>query len=881
MKVSTTKINDLNIMSDPIVIPITNLNFMWNTTSEFQNDIQKAFQLIINNEQGRVIYDSGKIVTSNNYFHLEQVDLTAHTTYNWQVKVIDKFDHQTPWSKKMNFTTALNHWDAQWIEPQQADITEEEPLDLAAMFGGKKMPKQTPPDERLRPVQFLHKNFQVQKNIVKAQLFMTAHGIYQPIINGQHITEAQFMPDFTPYQNILQYQYFDITNFIETDNDWEVVLADGWYAGRISTTGNGAQFGNKTGILGEIILTYDDGTEEIIPTDTEFKSTVGKYRYSDIFIGEKQDLRLTTNWSKAESVKTVDIKLDNLVPQSAQYVERLKPIKAKKIWYDGDDLLVDFGQVIAGRVRMNLFLDDGQELKVEHAEVLDKAGHFFNNITGRNKDQTDYFIGRGRFEILEPEFTFHGFRYIRLTGLKIKPTLEDIMAIPLSTKMSETGSITTSNKKINQLIQNVKWSQCSNMLSIPTDCPQRERAGWTGDAQVFMPTAIFNMDVSAMIKRWLRGVRSEQRQDGQIQDYSPAPKEFYTSSPQFTGTYSSAGWGDAIIMIPWTLYKNDGNKAILKENYSAMKRWHQFGVDSAAQGKNNDSSQYIWDTKFHYGDWMFPSFMLGENAKGPMATAQATQKLVGTAFLGYSSKLLSQIAKILGKDDDAQKYAEYSDKVSSSFQENFWDDEANNLTEDFQGCYVLAMAFDLLDKYKTELAIQRLVEMIHENGDCLDTGFLSVPYLLDVLKNHGEGELAEKILLQTKMPSWLYEVEHGATTVWESWGGIAPNGTVGNFSFNHYAFGCVEKWIVAQIGGLQEKTPGYREFKIEIPTKTHFTSSSLNYVSNNGLIKILWNRDQESTRVQVHVPFNTKAQMIFGDQEQIIGSGDYEFSFKH
>lgn len=880
MKVSTTKINDLNIMAEQIVIPKTDLNFMWSVTSEFKNDVQAFFQLIISNEQGQTVYSSGKVATSDNHFHIEQANLSAHTTYSWQVKVTDKFDHQTPWSKKMFFTTALDHWDAQWIEPQQSDVTEEEALDLEAMFGGGKLPKQTPPDERLRPVQFLRKNFQIKKAVVKAQLFMTAHGIYQPIINGQQITSAQFMPDFTPYQNILQYQYFDITDFIGIENEWQVVLADGWYAGRISTTGNGAQFGNKTGILGEIILTYTDGTQDIVATDTSFIATTGKYQYSDIFIGEKQDLRVDTGWSKAKPVVVVETKKDNLVPQLAQYVERLEPIKAQKIWYDDGDLLVDFGQVLAGRVRMNLFLAKGQELKVEHAEVLDESGHFFNNITGRNKDQTDYFIGRGQFETLEPDFTFHGFRYVRLTGLKTKPELADLMAIPLTTKMPEIGSIRTSDERINQLIKNIKWSQRSNMLSIPTDCPQRERAGWTGDAQVFMPTAIFNMDVSAMMKRWLKGVRSEQRQDGQIQDYSPAPKEFYTSSPQFTGTYSSAGWGDAIIMIPWVLYKNSGDKVVLEQNYEAMKRWHQFGVDSAAQNKNKDFSQYIWDTKFHYGDWMFPSYMLGKAAKGPMATAQATQKLVGTAFLGYSSKLLAQVAKTLGKDDEAKAYGEYSVAVGQAFQKEFWDSKNSQLTENFQGCYVLAVAFDLLDAKTTDLAVQRLVEMVHANHDCLDTGFLSVPYLLDVLKDHGEEELAETILLQTKMPSWLYEVEHGATTVWESWGGIAPDGTVGSYSFNHYAFGCVENWIVTQIGGLQEKVPGYREFKIEIPAKTQFTSSSLTYHSDNGLIKISWSRTDNQTTVQVQIPFNTKAEVIFADQKKIVGSGDYEFLFK-
>ena len=448
------------------------------------------------------------------------------------------------------------------------------------------------------------------------------------------------------------------------------------------------------------------------------------------------------------------------------------------------------------------------------------------------------------------------------------------------TKMPELGSLVTSNEKINQLIRNIKWSQRGNMLSIPTDCPQRERAGWTGDAQVFMPTAVFNMDVTAMIKRWLTSVRSEQLTDGQIIDYSPAPKEFYTSSPQFTGTYSSAGWGDAIIMVPWTLYQNSGDKQVLLDNYSSMKRWHDFGVKSA-KGNKSGNDQYIWDTKFHYGDWMFPSYMLGKDAKGPMETAKATQKIVGTAFLAYTSRLLARIATVLGHLDEAEEYKLYAKNVDKAFEQRFWDVKKQQLSSDFQGCYVLAVAFGLLNSDLSKMAVKRLVELIHQNGDCLDTGFLSVPYLLDVLKNNGYGELAEKILLQTKMPSWLYEVDHGATTVWESWGGIDNDGTVGNYSFNHYAFGCVEYWLVTNVGGLKPIEPGYRKFKVEIPLQSSFTSSKLSYQSENGLIKINWQRSENLTKVLIQVPFNTKAELNVGNSSKNLGSGNYELEFNN
>lgn len=875
MKTLKTKINNLAASNDQIIIPMRNTSFSWITEDDEQNNYQLGFNLIIQNEEGKIILDSGFVESNETSYHVDLSSLSQHSTYSWQVKVFDKNQKASPWSKRMYFTTELKTWNAKWIEPKQNHVTKEAELNLAAMFGGKPIPKQDSPDERLRPVQYLQKSFELTKPIKKAQLFMTAHGIYYPMINGQRVTQAQFMPDFTSYKNILQYQYFDVTDLLASENNWTTVLADGWYSGRISTTGNGAQFGDKNGILGELIVTFEDETQKIIGTDQSFVSTTGKYNYSDLFIGEKQNLNNFPNWCNATNVDEVNYNLDNLEPQNAQYVHELAPISAKKIWVDGDELLIDFGQVIAGKVRLSTFLSQNQMIKIEHSEVLNEDGHFFNNITGRNKDQTDFFIGKGTFEILEPDFTFHGFRYIRITGLHNTISTSDVIAIPLMTNMEELGSIETSNKKINQLLQNIKWSQRGNMISIPTDCPQRERAGWTGDTQVFAPTAMFNMDSTALFERWLESVRAEQRADGQIQDYAPAPKEFYTSSPQFTGTYSSAGWGDAIIMVPWTIYQNNGDISILKENYSTMQKWHNYAVKSAAKNKLDNSSRYIWDTKFHYGDWMFPSYMFGKNAKGPMGTAQATKNLVGTAFLAYSSKLLSRIATILNDTENSTRYQNYAKRVASAFQKYFW--RNNQLTADFQGCYVLAIAFDLLDAPTKKLAVSRLVDMIHVNNNCLDTGFLSMPYLMDVLAKNRQSELAEKILLQEKMPSWLYEVDHGATTIWESWAGIAPDGTVGTFSFNHYAFGCIENWIVENIGGLTPIEPGYKIFKVVIPRKSNFTSSKLEYNSTNGLIKVNWKYTDSHLKVQLHVPFNTKAQLFINHETKFLSSGDYEF----
>lgn len=423
-------------------------------------------------------------------------------------------------------------------------------------------------------------------------------------------------------------------------------------------------------------------------------------------------------------------------------------------------MIIDFGQVISGRVRLTADFLEGQEVILEHAEVLNEDGRFFKNIVGRNKDATDIIIGRGSVDTFEPDFTFHGFRYVKISGLE-QVQIKEIQAIAIYSDMTETGQLVTSNSKLNQLLSNILWSQRGNMLSVPTDCPQRERVGWTGDMQVFAPSSTFFMDTDAFIKRWLKTVRIDQRDNGEIIDYSPAPADA-SKSVAFTGSYSSAGWGDAIIMVPWTLYGRFGDKTVLEENYQAMIKWMQFSQESAARDKTNDS-RYIWDTKFHYGDWMFPSFMMAE--PNPMKTSAVTKDLVGTVFLAHSSELLAEISEVLGKDGSV--YRDYSNQVKSAFVKHFVTEDYH-LTSDYQGCYVLALAFNLVPTHMKSVLVERLVQMIHDNGDCLDTGFVSVPYLLDVLCDNGHAELAKMLFYQEACPSWFYEINQGATTIWES-----------------------------------------------------------------------------------------------------------------
>ncbi|EAG2325651.1 alpha-L-rhamnosidase, partial [Listeria monocytogenes] len=370
--------------------------------------------------------------------------------------------------------------------------------------------------------------------------------------------------------------------------------------------------------------------------------------------------------------------------------------------------------------------------------------------------------------------------------------------------------------------------------------------------------------------RWLDNVRLEQQADGQIVDYTPAPRDYFEGE-SLTGSLSSAGWGDAIVLLPWTLYQRYGKLEILAENYQAMKRWLSFSRKSAA-GDKTDDKQYLWDTKFHFGDWMFPSFMIGENAKGPMETALATKDLFGTAFLAHSSQLFAQISQLLGEEEE--DWNDFSHKVKVAFQKYYWHDD--HLTADFQGSYVIALAFGLLDETASKAAAARLSELIIANNYCLDTGFLSIPYLLDVLCDCGYQELALKLLLQEECPSWLYEVNHGATTIWESWASIQPDGTVCDFSFNHYAFGCVGDWLVRRLAGLQVTEPGFTSFTVSPLEQTTISSYHLNYTTAYGDIEIERSNDQFHLRV----PQNTKATFQYGENSKVLTSGEHHLTFK-
>lgn len=533
---------------------------------------------------------------------------------------------------------------------------------------------------------------------------------------------------------------------------------------------------------------------------------------------------------------------------------------------------MDFGQNIAGRVAFTLKGVDGAKILLEHSEILDQQGIFVNNIQGRYRNQTDIYISKGsKVETYEPSFTYHGFRYVRVSGWPGEININDFNAHILCTDMRITSDYYCSDENINKLQKSILSSQIGNMISILTDCPQREKAGWTGDVQVFAPTACFNMGILSFFKRWLRIMREEQLIDGQIPNVIPYWKTYQPRNENKHENQSSAGWGDVSTVLPWTLYNVYGDKSILEENYEMMRKWVEYirktaseekldTLDIGMPGKRKEGLRYIWNTGFHFGDWAIPSISYNtENSTVDlMQNSIQTKHIIPTCFFAYSTEILAKVSYILGKTDECEKYNILLENIKAAFVSEFVD-EMGYIDTKFQGIYVMALSLQLIPRHVRNNAITRLIEMIYENDMRLDTAILSTPFLLDLLTKEGCKVLALDLLYQDKSPSWLYQIKMGATTLWEIWQAVLPDGKPTSVSFNHFALASVGDWLYRVIGGINALKPGYEEILIKPEIKSRLSFSSISYKSLYGLIACKWDIKDGWARIEVTTPANTAA----------------------
>lgn len=883
--------------TEPIGIDCENPRFGWVLVSDHKNVRQEAYRLQIYHDED-IVYDSLKIETE------QSIEVTAEsfipdkkTKYKVIVYVWD--NHASEAQILGSFETGFlgSKWESQWIEPKQNPTNPS--LDFTAEMEGFEIKSDRDPNRdfhEFQPAQYIRIPCLVKKGVKKARIYMTAHGVYRLEVNGKRPDDREFAPDNTSYDKVLQYQTYDVTELLnEGKNVAGIILGDGWWCGRVGATGDSCQYGGTLGVLFQAEIEYEDGSIETVTSENAVSST-GPIIFSDIFVGEKYDARKEMpGWSTSEfddrDWKPVIPKvysLDNLTGQYGDPVRPIKIMQPKEILHTpSGEIVLDVGQVLAGQIEITLEAQGGEIIKLEHTEVLDENGNYYNNILGVNKEQTEFYIAREGKQTYRPFFSYHGFRYVRITGWNGEPDIKDFTVYVLSSEMKDIGNFITSNEKINQLQSNIWWSQVSNTLSIPTDCPQRERAGWTGDIMAFSPTMAFNRQSDAFLTRWMKCVRAEQLPDGAVPMIVPYLKAYKSVSHIF-GSETSCGWGDAVIIVPMAVYKAYGDKRILEENYDAMGKWMKY-IDDRAKNHHPEEyeewdeehkrrSRYLWNTDFHYGDWLVPSMVLGNPDGGAMVeTAFKTKGIVAPAYYAYSARSMAAVAKALGKEKDASAYQKLYEKIREAFIEEYVKDDGT-IETDLQGIYVIALKNDLVSDEVRPRMIAHLRKLIEDNRGCLDTGFLSILFLMDVMCENDSRDMAYQLLYQNRCPSWLYEVEHGATTMWESWGAIGEDGSVSTYSYNHYAFGCIGEWLYREIGGLQAADPGYKKIRIAPAVDCGLTKVRVSEYTPYGMACVEWEREGESVTVNVEIPANTTAEIILpGLEKTKIGSGKYSY----
>ena len=724
-------------------------------------------------------------------------------------------------------------------------------------------------------------------------MHISAHGLYRAEINGVRLSEQLLTPECSPYENLLMFQSYDVTELLQAgENIIGFELADGWWSGRLGLGSWSCCYGTKKELFMECDVTYKDGTEVHYGGEGA-KSKKGATLYADLYVGEKFNAGLyPEGWSCPgyneegwNEVVPLKLPLNNLHPQIGSGVKFIKKIRPEKlITTPNGDMVLDFGQNIAGFTGFQLECEAGHEIILEHSEMLQADGNFFQNIQGCNKDQRDVYITRKGIQSWRPEFTYHGFRYVRISGWPGMPEKNSFYGYVISTEIEDAGDFVCSDDELNQLQSNIKWSQIANTISIPTDCPQREKAGWTGDIMIYAPTMLYLSAAENFLRRWLLYLRKEQFPNGLVPSVVPYWKVCKKMS-EILGSDTSCGWGDAVVLVPWAIYRETGNEEVLKENYAAMTSWMEYVRTEAENNvpdgyekfeeKRKKRQKYLWNTGFHFGDWMIPSIMMAGGV--PRDTAYATKEIFASAYYAYTIDTMSKIAAVLGLREEEASYQKQFEQIRNAFIEEYVDTDKMRERE-FQGVYVICLKFDLVTKKNRQIIVEKLCKMLEKNGYCLDTGFLSVPFLLDVLCENGRRDLAFKLLFQKKCPSWLYMVEKGATTIWESWDCISQDGNVGEYSYNHYAFGCVGDWIYREIAGIQLLKAGYEKVRIIPGADSGLKWVKAKHKTPYGELKVQWQKENERFKMSVRIPSGVLAEIILPDKNvKIVGSGKYDF----
>ena len=894
---------------NPFGIDAKNPRFSWKLNSDHRGVMQKSYRITAWTDE-ELIWDSGEVLSADSQrIRYTGKPLTSRQAVNWKV-LVSTVDEQnileTAESESAGFTMGLleaTDWKCQWIEPED----------------------KVPYEER-KPAPYLRRAFTVKQGLKKAVIYQTAHGLYEFWINGKEGTEEKFKPGLTSYYYRIQYQMYDITNLIHTgENVWSAMLGDGWWRGVTGGTVRN-NFGYKLHYFGQIELTYEDGSTELISTDESFKTSTGGMLASDMLMGDIYDAtKEPEGWKlpRFDDDLWKNVHCTTAHSDAQLIANRSVPVLEKEIFdpiafRDSEGRLVlDFKQNIAGYVRMKFRgVKKGQKMHLVHGEDIDEQGRF--SVANINKcvlpveefQEVTYVCAGEKEEEYCPLFSIFGFRYVLVEGYQGELKPGDFTAIAVYSDMEETGDFTCSHSLINKLVENSRWSQKGNFMDVAVDCPTRERNSWTGDNQIYVRTATNFMNVYPFYEKWLQDQAIEQYASGKVGITFPStssvhnPEELVNTQknnpmsalagPTGDGNIGEdcAGWGDAAVWIPYMIYLCYGDKQILKNQYETARKWVDYMLACAKtpnelykelpQYQNYTDGEldadYIYDTRMHYGEWLEP---ISQEKKEESITEvfmrwiKEGKPKVATAYMSRSTENIAHMAKILRKEEEAEKYSKIANRIRWTY-DKYLIDEDGSIEPGHQAAYVRALVMNLCSDEKKDKVAEKLIKEIEENDYRLNTGFLSTPFLLPVLVDIGRADLAFRLLEQTENPSWLHPITLGSTTIPENWNSF----DIHDGSYNHYSYGAVCDFLFSYVGGIipNFETPGYQQFELKPMVGGTLTYAKATYESLYGTIISEWKTFESGIKYHCTIPVNTRAILNLPDgQRHHLGSGVYSF----
>lgn len=869
-------------LENPLAIETAAPRLSWMVTSEANDQRQVAYQIAVYpslqnlNDDKDALWGSGRIASSQTV-NIEYTGkpLASRQTCFWKVRVWDQDNNVSAWSEPAQWTMGLldkSDWKAEWISFK----------DDAPIAASQK-------NMEFRPARYYRKTFTAEKSIRRAMAFATALGIYKLQVNGQPASEQRFTPGWSDYHKRVYYNTFDVTNLLKSgENALSAIVADGWYSGYLGyglLVGYGPNhcgryiYGKTPSVLIQLEIDYEDGSRETIETNSTWKVSTGPITQADMLMGETYDARLEQKgwsapgfddsaWSNAiRAEENGSVKMP-FFDQSGEREAELgfqKPAKMQSypsvpIRPTGElhptaitepekgVYIFNLGQNFSGVVRLKVKGEKGTKIRIRHGEMLHPDGRLMTENL-RKAQATDTYIlrGDGEFETWTPRFTYHGFQYVELTGLMEKPTLDTVTGIVLHSDTPLASSFECSDPMVNQLFKNIVWTQRSNFFEIPTDCPQRdERFGWTGDAQIYIRTASYNADVAAFYTKWLDDLEEAQLPNGAYPDYAPYPMMHGKPNRGF-----ATAWMDAGIICPYTIYKVYGDRRAIERHYDSMKRFMDFR-------KKNSPDFLGVDICNGWGDW------LSIGSTTPI-------EYIDTVYFAYSAHLMAEMAAAIGRNDDAREFGALYEKIKEAFVKKY-SAEDGKLSIDNQTTYAIALLAGLIPQESREQTAKRLAELIQENDYRMSTGFLGTRPLLPVLTETGHIDLAARLLQSRRFPSWGYEIENGATSIWERWNSYTKDKgffDVGMNSFSHYSFGAVCEWMFRDLAGIDTEDAGFDVIVIDPnppapgsnPEHEAISWVKAEYDSIHGKIKSQWKREADRFMLEIETPANTTAKV--------------------